>query len=243
VNSSGTAYGNEVTFTTSGTSGSSGTTQGVPCPGASTVKDIDGNTYNTVQIGTQCWTKENLRVTKYRDGSVIPLDATGGASGSTDNTWNRTTGARTVFGNNESNLTTYGFLYNWYAAKDNRGLCPAGWHVPTNGEWTTLTTHLGGEVGGKMKSTGTTLWRAPNRGATNESGFSGLPGGDRHSYGRFSWNLGEIGFWWSSTELVSNAHTAWYRSLDYGSSILAREADGYFGKSKEAGLSVRCLRD
>jgi uncharacterized protein (TIGR02145 family) len=232
TNCAGTAYGSQVSFTTAATS------QGVPCPGVPTLTDIDGNTYNTVQIGTQCWTKENLRVTKYGDGSVIPLDATGGVSGSgTGNTWRRTTGTRTVYGHNESNLTTYGFLYNWYAAKDNRGLCPAGWHVPTNGEWTTLTTHLGGEsiAGGKMKSMGTTLWRAPNTGATNESGFSGLPGGLRNDAGEFS-GLGESGVWWSSAELDVNGAKA----LILGILNINVFRGGFYEGN---GASVRCLRD
>jgi uncharacterized protein (TIGR02145 family) len=230
TNSSGTGYGQELNFVAKKDSG---------CIGASTITDIDGNTYITVQIGSQCWTKENLRVTKYRDGTFIPLDISGGALGNgTGNTWNRTTGgARTVHGHNQSNLTTYGLLYNWYAVKDNRGLCPAGWHVPTDGEWSTLITYLGGSTiaGGKMKSTGTTLWRFPNTGATNESGFSGLPGGYRYVDGGFN-GLGSVGVWWSSSKGSSDA--AWLLNLGSDSGGVSRGSD-----DKELGLSVRCLRD
>jgi uncharacterized protein (TIGR02145 family) len=174
TSSAGTEYGNEISFTTS----DSTIVMGIPCPGTPTVKDIDGNTYNTVQIGTQCWTKENLRVTKYRDGSVIPLDESGGSEGGgSDQTWSsRTTGTRTVNKNTSSNVeifTTYGYLYNWYAVDDKKGLCPSGWHVPINAEWIALTDYLGGEdvAAVKLKSKGTTLWNN-NIGATNESGFS-----------------------------------------------------------------------
>jgi uncharacterized protein (TIGR02145 family) len=247
VNSSGTAYGNEVSFTTSGTTGSTGTTQGVPCPGASTVKDIDGNTYNTVQIGTQCWTKENLRVTKYSDGTTIPLDNSGGTTGNgSGQTWGyRTTGVRTIYAHSQTNLATYGYLYNWYAAKgiatagstSFKRICPTGWHVPTDKEFTTLTTFLGGNniAGGKMKSTGTTLWRSPNAGATNESGFSGLPGSGRYLNGVFDL-LGSVGVWWSSSE-GSNDY-AW--SLSLGNDNGSVNRNHY---DNENGLSVRCLRD
>jgi uncharacterized protein (TIGR02145 family) len=248
VNSSGTAYGNEVSFTTSGTTGSTGTTQGVPCPGASTVKDIDGNTYNTVQIGTQCWTKENLRVTKYSDGTTIPLDNSGGTTGNgSGQTWGyRTTGVRTIYAHSQRKLATYGYLYNWYAAKgiatagstSFKRICPTGWHVPTDKEFTTLTTFLGGNniAGGKMKSTGTTLWRTPNTGATNESGFSGLPGGNRSDVGRF-YDLGLGGVWWSSSE--SNDYSAWYLFLYSYNGYVYRN----YNSGKGDGLSVRCLRD
>jgi len=217
---------------------------GIPCPGTPTVKDIDGNTYNTVLIGTQCWTKENLRVTKYSDGSVIPLDESGGSTGDgTGQTWSsRTTGARTVNGHNSSNLATYGYLYNWYAAVDSKGLCPSGWHVPTDGEWTTLTTYLGGEsiAGGKMKSTGTTYWDSPNTGATNESGFSALPGGDRNTEGSFV-NIIGYALFWSSTKITSNFTSiyAWNRILYYDNGNV--RSYGYYSKS--SGASVRCLKD
>ena len=244
VNSVGTAYGNEVTFTTSGTTGSSGTTKGVPCPGAATVKDIDGNTYNTVQIGTQCWTKENLRVTKYSDGTSIPLDNSGGTSGNgLGQTWgSRTTGARTIYAHSQTNVVTYGFLYNWYTAKgiatagstNFKRICPTGWHVPSEGEWKILASYLGGDksAGGKMKST--TGWTA-NTGATNESGFTGLPGGLRSIVGEFNY-LGSVGVWWSSSEI--DYDDAWSLNLYYlDGSVIRNSID------KAHGLSVRCLRD
>jgi len=235
TNSAGTGYGNEITFTTS----DSTIVMGIPCSGTPTVKDIDGNTYNTVQIGTQCWTKENLRVTKYRDGTVIPLDESGGTVGNgTGQTYSsRTTGARTVYGHSAANLTTYGYLYNWYAVADTKGLCPFGWHVPSDGEWTTLTTYLGGEsvAGGKMKTTGTTYWNTPNTGATNESGFSGLPGG-----ARLGINIGFSGvkndaLFWSATE---SDFLFLFRGLLFNSGSVNRS--DYF---KQGGFSVRCLKD
>ena len=235
TNSVGTAYGNEITLTTTDSS----SVMGIPCPGTPTVKDIDGNTYNTVQIGTQCWTKENLRVTKYRDGSVIPLDESGGTAGNgTGQTWSsRTTGARTVYAHSATNLATYGYLYNWYAAVDTKGICPSGWHVPSDSEWTNLTNYLGGEAvaGGKMKTTGTTYWNSPNTGATNESGFTKLPGGYRGNVGIF-FSIKNNAFFWSATEF--SIFGAWSGNLgDYY---------GFVGRTsnvKQDGFSVRCLKD
>ena len=215
----------------------------VACPGTPTVKDIDGNEYNAVQIGTQCWTKENLRVTKYRDGTIIPLDESGGKTGNgTGQTWSsRTTGARTVYGHSAANLVAYGYLYNWYAVADIKGLCPKGWHVPSDSEWTTLTTYLGGEIvaGGKMKSTGTTYWNSPNTGATNASGFSALPGGYRDDDGSFL-SIRSNAVFWSAAENVNTAgdHMARYRSLVYNNGYVLRS-----NYDKRGGFSVRCLRD
>ena len=239
INSAGTAYGNEISFITS----DSTNVMGIPCPGTPTVKDIDGNTYNTVQIGTQCWTKENLRVTKYRDGSIIPLDESGGTAGNgSGQTWSsRTIGARTVYGHNATNLATYGYLYNWYAVADSKGLCPSGWHAPTDGEWTTLTTYLGGEsiAGGKMKSTGTIYWDSPNTGATNESGFSVLPAGYRY-YNFTFLDIRFNAFFWSATKY--DFDYAWARYLNFNNSNVDR---GNFisYSNKSSGASVRCLRD
>ena len=195
-----------------------------------TVMDIDGNNYQTVVIGTQEWMAENLKTTRYRDGSTIP--------NVTDNTeWRQlNSGAWCNYDNSPVNDATYGKLYNWYAAA-NPNLCPQGWHVPTDAEWTVLINYLGGEnvAGGKMKSV-SPLWGAPNTGATNESGFSGLPGGNRSgSVGTFDF-LGSFGYWWSASE--SGAEFAWYRFL-YGSN-----ADIYRGSiSKRSGFCVRCVRD
>jgi uncharacterized protein (TIGR02145 family) len=235
INSVGTAYGNEISFTTSDSS----SVMGIPCSGTPTVKDIDGNLYNTVQIGAQCWTKENLRVTKYRDGSIIPLDESGGVEGNgSGQTWSsRKAGAKTVYEHSATNLAAYGYLYNWYAVADTKGLCPSGWHVPSDGEWTTLTTYLGGDriAGGKMKSIGTTYWESPNTEATNEGGFSVLPGGYRIGNGFFS-GIRFIGLFWSASEDDDNGALCRSLNEDYGDVF----RDYY---NKFFGASVRCLKD
>ena len=195
-----------------------------------TVTDIDGNVYNTVTIGTQVWMKENLKVSKYRNGDPIPTNLTDAAWGAA------TTGAYSIYNNDAANNTTYGKLYNWYAVVDSRNLCPVGWHVPSDAEWTTLENYLGGSAiaGGKLKST-SSLWSEPNTGATNESGFSGLPGGLRYTDGPYEY-FGNLGYWWSSTE--SSTTNAWNRALDYGFGFANRNFN-----NKQFGLSVRCLRD
>ena len=199
------------------------------------ISDNDGNTYKTVYIGTQQWMAENLKVTKYNDGTSIPNIS--------DNTqWsNLTTGAWSYYNNDVANNAKYGKLYNWYAVSPttngNKNVCPTGWHVPTDAEWTVLTDYLGGEnvAGGKMKEVGTTSWNSPNTDATNTSLFTGLPGGSR-GYGGDYGSIGSYGIWWSSTEL--NTSFAWYRYLS-----------NFFGNAdrlnayKKNGLSVRCLRD
>ncbi|MCF8317968.1 MAG: fibrobacter succinogenes major paralogous domain-containing protein, partial [Haliscomenobacter sp.] len=196
-----------------------------------TISDIDGNVYNTIAIGNQCWTKENLRVTKYNDGSSIPKGLN-----STD--WlNTTSGAYAIYDNDNSNDAIYGKLYNWYAVKDGRGLCPKGWHAPSDAEWITLTTYLGDMAGGKMKSIDTTLWNSPNTGATNESGFSALPGGGRNLGGSFE-SIRDFASFWSATEQDSG--NAWYYYLYYSAGGVTRT---YFNSTKSVGASVRCLRD
>ncbi|MCP4090659.1 MAG: hypothetical protein GY746_12865, partial [Gammaproteobacteria bacterium] len=215
----------------------SGGTQNVgtltACDGAQTgsVTDIDGNTYNTVVIGTQEWMAENLRTTKYQNGDAIPNVTEG-------NEWvYLTTGAFCWYDNDNQHENIYGKLYNWYAVADNRNICPTGWHMPIDAEWTVLTDYLGGDIiaGGKMKEVGTTHWSSPNEGATNSSGFSGLPGGYRNYNGNFT-SLGFSGNWWSATE--DDASTAWYRYLDYYLANVFR-----FYNGKEDGLSCRCVRD
>ena len=193
-----------------------------------------------LQIGQQGWATINLNVTTYRDGTPIPQV--------TDPTqWsNLTTGAWCYYNNDPVNGSIYGKLYNWYAvagihdndpSTPNKILSPQGWHVPSDAEWTTLTDFLGGEqvAGGKMKSTGTSLWLSPNTAATNESGFSGLPGGYRNIYGTF-FNFGSYGIWWSSSELDTTY--ALSRYLDYN---VGRAYRG--GSYNIDGFSVRCLRD
>lgn len=148
-----------------------------------TVKDIDGNQYQTVKIGSQVWMKENLKVTRYRNGDPIPRVTV-------NSEWvDLATGAYCACYNDEGTTAfTYGYLYNWYAVDDRRNLAPAGWHVPTDAEWQILMDYLGGEIlaGGKLKETGTSHWASPNTGATNESGFTARPGGIRgFDYGRF----------------------------------------------------------
>jgi uncharacterized protein (TIGR02145 family) len=194
------------------------------------VIDIDGNAYPTVKIGNQEWMAENLRVTHYRNGDIIPKITDGP-------TWSGlSTGARCYYNNDSiSNNSVYGALYNWYAVNDSRNLCPIGWHVPSDNAWTTLITYLGGGsvAGGQMKRA--ILWNSPNTGATNTSGFSGLPGGERFSNGDFNY-IGIYGLWWTATEYFTDL--AYYRNLDYSSTGVIRYTD-----YKTYGYSVRCVRD
>ena len=172
---------------------------------------------------------ENLKTSRYRNGGLIPYV--------TDNTaWGNLTGAWSYYNNDVSNNAIYGKLYNWYTTLGDT-LCPTGWGVPTNDEWITLTTYLGGEsvAGGKMKSVGTDYWNDPNTDATNESGFSVLPGGYRGSDGSFYY-ISYGAFFWSATENVNGL--AWFRILNYYSGYVDR---GSYNES--VGASVRCLRD
>jgi uncharacterized protein (TIGR02145 family) len=177
---------------------------------------------------------KNLVVVTYRNGDVIPQVADQTA-------WESlTTGAWCHYNNDPANDTIYGKLYNWYAVNDPRGLAPQGWHIPTSAEWQCFSISLGGEfvAGGKMKTTGTSRWKSPNTGATNESRFAGLPGGYRcgkNSCGGFG-QIGDGGYWWSTSEKGSDY--ALHRGLISASASLASS----YG-SKGSGFSVRCLRD
>jgi uncharacterized protein (TIGR02145 family)/uncharacterized repeat protein (TIGR02543 family) len=197
-----------------------------------TISDVDGNVYKTVIIGDQQWMAENLKVSHYNDGTDIPnIQAPDEWSG-------LTTGAWAYHDNNQANNVKYGKLYNWYAVSpDNKNVCPTGWHVPTDAEWTVLTDYLGGAsvAGGKMKEVGTTSWNFPNTEAANSSLFTGLPGGYR-DYSGGSTNIGSSGYWWSSTE--NNANNAWFRILLDSNGTAYR-----VNVNKKRGLSVRCLRD
>ena len=225
TNANGTAYGNEVSFTT--TLGGGGI---VTNPGAGVT--FDGYTYSSIVLGNgQEWMAENLRNTSYANGDSIP-NVTG------DTLWlNLTTGAWAHYNNDSQYENPYGKLYNWHTVNDSRNVCPTGWHVPSDAEWRVLSDYLGGEAvaGGKMKSTGTQYWLSPNTAATNESGFSGLPGGVRDNTGIYYFFI-EEGYWWSSSE--GNGSTAWLRILYYNSGNVERDYS-----ERGEGLSVRCLKD
>ncbi len=209
--------------------------------GKYSITDVDGNSYATVQIGRQCWMQSNLRVSKYRNGNSISNITNGTALSQTNLD---STGAWCNYSNNSSNGTTYGKLYNWYAVNDSRGLCPAGWHIPTDAEWETIEHFLDSSTtGGKMKSTGTTLWNSPNTSASNSSGFSGLPGGYNVGNGNFG-ELRSNGSWWSRTVAGSGWTTpstsVWCRRLLYNRAVITRFNTYHFPM---ACFSVRCLRD
>ena len=203
-------------------------------PGPS-ITDVEGNSYKTVFIGTKQWMAENLKTSKYNDGSTIP--------NITDNTqWgNDTIGTWSYYNNDTSYNAKFGKLYNWYSISPtmngNKNVCPTGWHVPTDSEWTVLTDYLGGAslAGGKMKEMGNTNWNSPNTDATNMSLFTGVPGGNRNILGIYD-NIGTIGGWWSSTEL--NQDIAFYRQLYYYNDLVGR-----YEELKVCGLSVRCIKD
>ncbi len=228
TNSEGTGYGDIISFTTVST----------------TLTDIDGNTYQTIQIGNQIWMAENLQVTHYRNGDAIP-------NVTIASEWVYfSSAAYCAYDNNESNADTYGYLYNWYVVYDSRNIAPEGWHVPTDEEWKELEMYLGmsqseaddtgwrGTIGGKLRESGTTHWDSPNTGATNESGFSALPGGIRDYFdGSFNC-MGYYATFWSATA-VSADYDAWYRGLDEDTTgNICRD---YF--CRRYGFSVRLVRD
>jgi uncharacterized protein (TIGR02145 family) len=200
-----------------------------------TINDIEGISYEVVKIGNQVWMAENLKTTKYNDGKTIP-------NVTKRKKWsNLTRGAWCYYDNNADNNEKYGKLYNWYAVSKttngNRNVCPTGWHVPSDAEWTVLTEYLGGEycAGGKMQAVGTTSWKGSNTETTNTSLYTGLPGGYRNVNGNYV-DIGNVGVWWSSTEDYNGS--AWTRHL-YNSKGRAHR----FNRIWRYGVSVRCMRD
>jgi len=223
----GTSYGNEIIFKTF----------------FGEVTDIDGNVYPTVKLGKQEWMAENL--------AYLPLVSPSIQGSKTDPYYYvyGYQGSDVAVAKQHSNYKTYGVLYNWAAAmagaassgsnpSNVKGICPAGWHLPSDAEWTELENYIGGRLaaGGKLKELGTTHWNAPNSGATNETLFTALPGGCRLSNGGFYYT-GSYGGWWNSTE--SNVSDAWNRGMSYDFVYVYR-GDYY---PKDMGLSIRCVKD
>ena len=215
------------------------------------VSDVDGNSYNTVSIGAQCWMRKNLTTTHYKNGIPVTLYYPDN-SGWTGNT----TGARSYYSSDSStNKPIYGALYNWYAVNNANGLCPTGWHVPSHNEWTTLEKAVctsttcssdfpydtitvgwrGTNEGIKLKEAGTVHWTNHANVGTNTSGFTALPGGNRGTDGSFA-SVGTNGHWWLAPEY--DASTAWYRFLYYSSASVYQDL-----ASKAQGFSVRCVKD
>ncbi len=226
-----TKYG-EITNSSSNFVDKNGKTSSTPALNQSGAVAVVAAT--SVTIGSQTWTARNLDLTTYRNGD--PIRYAGSIDDWTDANTDKE-GAWCYYADAEGNNATYGKLYNWYAVNDGRGLAPAGWHVTSDAEWTTLRDYLGGEsvAGGKLKEAGTSHWQPTNDGATNESGFTALPGGYRFDDGAFDY-IRSDGFWWSSTEYVISY--AWGRYLSFNNSLLS--GNSY---SKGYGLSVRCVQD
>lgn len=190
----------------------------------------DGKTYSTVLIGTQCWMAQNLNVGTKILGTV--------------NQTNNSIIEKYCYGDDVSNCSIYGGLYQWdeamqYSTTEGvKGICPTSWHLPTDAEWTTLINFLGFEpvAGSKMKEAGTTHWLSPNTGATNSSGFTALPGSYKDIDGSFH-HLTYNAYFWSSSPYASSG--VWFRYLDYNTECVHRSGDGY----KVLGFSIRCVKD
>lgn len=223
ANSNGTSYGNELSF--------------IPSANGNIISNLgagvtfNGYNYLSIVLGNgQEWMSENLRTTVYANGDTIP-NVTNATEWS-----NLATGAWCHYNNFSGSENPYGKLYNWYTVNDSRNVCPTGWHVPSNAEWTVLRNYLGAvNIGGKMKSTGTQYWLTPNTYATNESGFSGLPGGNRTHLGTFQ-NTGYVSYYWNSQENDPNdamSYILHFNSGSLGASLMP----------KRYGFSVRCIKD
>ena len=198
-------------------------------PDPTSVTDVDGNVYPVAKICDKFWMLENLRTTKYNDGTIIP-------TGLSNTEWGNTTiGAYSVYGDVTTNNLTYGKLYNWYAG-NNTKLAPTGWHVATENEWIALVECLGGSsiAGGKMKST-SSLWTSPNTGADNSSGFNGLPAGWKAGSGSYAL-LGDAAYFWGSNE--RNTTQGEYLKLVNNMTSVALN-----GATKSFGYSIRCVKD
>jgi len=213
TNSDGTAYGAELPFSTG------------------LLEDIEGNTYNTITIGDQVWMQENLKVTKLNDGTEIP-------NVTDEDTWLYTSEPGYGWYDNEALIfgELYGAMYNWYAVNTG-SLCPDGWHVPTDAEWTILTDYLGGEAvaGGQLKEAGTEHWTSPNTDATNTTGFTALPGGYRSNGGQY-YSIGSSGSWHTSSE--KDNMFVWRRDMQSNHGEVKR-----WDNNKNFGFSVRCIKD
>ena len=208
INVIGTSYGNQLTFTT------------LP------VLDTIGNQYTTITINGEEWFRENLKTNRYANGDTIENVPTPGDWGL------RTSGAWAYYNNDISNNSNFGKLYNWYAVSDVRGLCPTGWHVATDADWTSLSANYGTDAVAGKELKATALWTTPNTN-TNSSGFGALPGG-----GRGSLNFGDLfnkGFWWTNTAYSS---AAWARRMEFSSNTLIR-----YSEDTKYGFSVRCVKD
>ncbi len=225
-NSFGVTYGNDLSFST-------------------VLNDVNGNIYNVIIIGTQVWMKENLKTTKYSDGTDIPLI-------NTEEAWSVltfTNKAYCWYDDDIGNKEVYGALYTWAAAMNGmtssdsdpsgvQGVCPSGWHLPSDSEWILLTNYLGeGVAGGKLKEEGTSHWLYVNTGATNETGFTALPGGIRNFNGTFE-SLGSVGRWWSSTSIEHDPYYVWGESLYFNQVYIYRSM-----ANKKDGRSIRCIKD
>jgi uncharacterized protein (TIGR02145 family) len=212
TNNAGTAYGDQVTFMT-------------------VISDVDQNIYKTVVIGTQVWMAENLKTTKYRNGDIIgttnPATKDISAEVTPKYQWS--------YNGDETKVSVYGRLYTWYAITDSRGVCPEGWHIPTDSEWSVLASFVGDSTGGKLKETGLVHWISPNAGATNKSGFTGLPGGEHSFDGQFL-GIGLNGYYLSATEYnLGNVLIRYMVNSDI--ILINRYAFEYMG------FSVRCLKN
>ncbi len=212
-----------------------------------TIKDIDGNVYTSVIIGTQEWMVENLKTTKYRNGDLIGTTTTA----TMDLTNETTPKYQWAYEVNENNVNTYGRLYTWYAVTDTRNVCPGGWHVPTDVEWTTLTTYLtnngygytssGDDIAKSIASTSgwftSLIAGSPgnDQPSNNSSGFTAVPSGFRHYSGSYAY-VGSYGFWWSSTEF--STVDAYNLSIGYYNTKVTRYFD-----DKLNGFSVRCIKN
>lgn len=215
------------------------------CCETSTVTDFDGNVYRTVKIGDQWWMAENLKVAHYRNGDPIPnvVDNVAWRELAAD--------ACCVYNNDPANVAIYGKLYNWYAISDNRNIAPEGWHVPTDYEWKQMEMYLGmsqtdadavgwrgTDEGGKLKEICESYWATPNVGATNETGFSAIPGGYRVGETGAFVEMDYFAYFWSTSESVSYPTKAIFRNLYHNNSIIGRGENG-----KKCGKSIRCVRD
>jgi uncharacterized protein (TIGR02145 family) len=196
-----------------------------------TVKDYDGNIYATVKIGSQIWMSENLKTTHYQNGDAIPFVKP-------PLSWGKlTTGSYSDYNNDTTLVHEYGRLYNWYAVNDPRKICPPGWHIATDADWTKLSDFLGGAsaAGAKLRETDTLHWYKPNAGATNSSKFSARGGGVREMYGGYMY-LKLNGIFWCADAYSTTE--AWKRDLAFNEAAITR-----FYTSKNSGLSVRCVKD